>query len=1119
MGQNLSKFCCCEESEKKLILIPKHTQVDRNIYTLRELSEEDIPETEYDNENLNETVQTLREIKINKSIIICRKFGQPSEEYVILDELGEGSYGIVVKVAHKITKNIRALKIINKLNLEKNFSKSKLYDEIKILKDIDHPNIIKIFEFFEDDENYYMVTEYCPEGDLAKHVEKMQFFNETIVKILMFQILSAVLYLHSRKIIHGDLKLENILIETLSNLKTAKSFRSSITYDLDKMKQNSLNANSNRITHVKDNYNYKNNNDLNVNETNVKSASKFHYENKNNNDINNFSKENNLKRGFSFSEVTNKDELDEKKNLENGRDKNEIIVLNELSKTNTIEHDMSLINENSKFNQLHNFDLNSINNENDIEISNTVKINEIEDNDKNNYDSFTKKEESVNINNNNPTFNLNEFKNTTESLFILNKKSSADLLHQRKLLFMKYNKEHKTGAKTLSTVNDLFYSNKMNNNLNNHQMQMKKNSDLSNNKNNQRSNYSITEEVESWEKSRINTERNSINIRANFNLNFFNNNNNAEKTNYVPVPTENNRNKNNSSRVIFTEEEVSYEDYVYSGNFFSKKINKDMANGAQASRMFSNNNAADFATKSKLNCDSNAKKVNIPNLNLNSIKNASLNNNYDNLIDSNSNNKNIRNNYNNNNIFNKRPILYGYDNNPLQKTDTIEELEKQLRSNFNNNNKNKNSQKDPNFNLNPNSKRTLNISNNLNNSASNQFETINSDSNTMSISMEQNFSTINQNREDLINLMIQKENGNTFFINNNDNNENNASYTNMNLTLDGINQLENFSNFEIKLIDFGCSKIFKKGNKKFKDLIGTLFYIAPEVIKNNYNEKCDLWSCGVIMYFLLVGFPPFFAMSDTEVFEQILSGDYSFAFAEFENVSESAKDLIKKLLEINPKKRLSAKEALEHEFFEEISSNRLNESNLDFSVLRNLKKNKIEQKFQQAVVSFLVYNFAKKDEIVNLRKVFKSIDIDQDGRISKEELLIAMQKFENLEITENEIQEMLYVIDSDKSGFLEYEEFITATINKKALLTDDNLKAAFYLFDQDKNGTISTEEIKNILIGKSRNIPEKVVNDLYKQINNVSSKGAGDAKEGKRVNKEINFEEFKKIIYQVVSED
>ncbi len=1084
MGQTLTKYCCCDSKDKNLIIIPKQSIVDRNIYTLRELPEEDIPETEYDNDNLNDTVQTLREIKINKSIIICRKNGLPSEEYIILDEVGEGSFGVVVKIEHKITQNIRALKIINKFNLDKNYSKNKLYDEIKILKDIDHPNIIKIFEFFEDNENYYMVTEYIPEGDLASQIERMNFFNEEIVKILMFQILSAVMYLHSKKIIHGDLKLENILIDSLT-MKTAKSFRSSITYDLDKMK----NANNKNYLRHDNNYNK-------VKKTSLNSEINYYLDNK---------MENTYKESYSFL------------NIDNGIiTKNDKIIVKELSESNRIEKD------NSKFNQSHNFDLLSINNEL-FECSQTAKNNtnknEILIKNENNLiihnsnNNKEKEEEKItpninkNVNKNSKLKNENKFedidlnnnsqifKTITESNF-LDKKSSVDIFIQRKLLFLKFNKENKI-TKSLSTIKDNFnffnlnYSNNSNfnelNKYNSNQIDLKTIF-----KKEKKTEFSATEEIDEVEKYGLKTERNNIKTNL-YNQNLDIVNNDLEKNKYVPVNTDNKT--CNKSGVIFTEEE-NYDDngISFDANLFDKNnnINNNLDNKAANDAGFLNSEFNDLKTIiSCFNKNSNTqKKFNIPNLNLKSIKNNELINDISNQ---------------NRNILNKRSNLImknsTRNNTPnFKKLDTIEELENQLQSNPNN-------LKENNY---LNSKRS-----NLNLSNSNHFETILSDSNTMSINMsiDQMNSILNRHQNNLNNSNINNNDNNGNSIDNDTTKINDNYHTILNINK--IPFFENFSNFEIKLIDFGCSKIFKKGHRKFKDLIGTLFYLAPEVIKNNYNEKCDLWSCGVIMYFLLVGFPPFFAMTDTEVFEQILSSDYSFEYPEFNAVSESAKDLIKKLLEINPKKRLSAKEALEHEFFNEISSNRLNEYNLDFSVLQNLKKYKIKQKFQQAVISYLAYNFARKDEIIHLRKMFKTIDVDQDGRISKQELLFAMQKYQKFENTEKDIEEILDIIDSDKSGFIEYEEFIVATINKKSLLTNENLKSAFDLFDQNKNGTISADEIKNILIGKARNIPDKVVNDLINQINRDNNKNGF----GSEVNEEINFEEFKKIVYQVITDE
>jgi calcium-dependent protein kinase len=120
--------------------------------------------------------------------------------------------------------------------------------------------------------------------------------------------------------------------------------------------------------------------------------------------------------------------------------------------------------------------------------------------------------------------------------------------------------------------------------------------------------------------------------------------------------------------------------------------------------------------------------------------------------------------------------------------------------------------------------------------------------------------------------------------------------------------------FHIKVIDFGTCEILKKS--KLTEQIGTSFYIAPEVLKNGYNEKCDLWSCGVILYILLCGSPPFYGKNEKEIFSKILYGNFSFRHKIWNKVSNEAKNLVQKLLEINPQKRLSAKEALNDVWFE-----------------------------------------------------------------------------------------------------------------------------------------------------------------------------------------------------------
>ena len=118
----------------------------------------------------------------------------------------------------------------------------------------------------------------------------------------------------------------------------------------------------------------------------------------------------------------------------------------------------------------------------------------------------------------------------------------------------------------------------------------------------------------------------------------------------------------------------------------------------------------------------------------------------------------------------------------------------------------------------------------------------------------------------------------------------------------------------IKIIDFGTAKVFKK-EKSEHLLIGSAYYIAPEVLSRNYTELCDLWSCGVIMYILLTGRPPFNGINEEEIMKKIKEGEYDMSRYPWGVISDDAKDLIKGLLQLDPKKRYTAKEALEHKWF------------------------------------------------------------------------------------------------------------------------------------------------------------------------------------------------------------
>ena len=119
----------------------------------------------------------------------------------------------------------------------------------------------------------------------------------------------------------------------------------------------------------------------------------------------------------------------------------------------------------------------------------------------------------------------------------------------------------------------------------------------------------------------------------------------------------------------------------------------------------------------------------------------------------------------------------------------------------------------------------------------------------------------------------------------------------------------------LKIIDFGLSR-FYKDKAYMKTRVGTPYYIAPEVLKKQYDQACDLWSVGVIMYILLCGYPPFWGNTEKDIFQRIKLGKFDYPKEEWSKISDSAKQLIERLLDVNPATRITAVEALEHPWLE-----------------------------------------------------------------------------------------------------------------------------------------------------------------------------------------------------------
>jgi len=161
-------------------------------------------------------------------------------------------------------------------------------------------------------------------------------------------------------------------------------------------------------------------------------------------------------------------------------------------------------------------------------------------------------------------------------------------------------------------------------------------------------------------------------------------------------------------------------------------------------------------------------------------------------------------------------------------------------------------------------------------------------------------------------------------------------------------------NADVKITDFGLSEIFDDGQTISMDkAVGTPSYLAPEVLLlldtgKPYGREVDLWATGVITYILLCGFPPFYGETDDDIYDKIVEGDWCFLSPYWDHVSDSAKDLISKLLALDPAKRLTAQQALAHPWIADQAN--LSEAHLN-QTLEQLKKFNAKRKFKGAILA------------------------------------------------------------------------------------------------------------------------------------------------------------------------
>ena len=275
---------------------------------------------------------------------------------------------------------------------------------------------------------------------------------------------------------------------------------------------------------------------------------------------------------------------------------------------------------------------------------------------------------------------------------------------------------------------------------------------------------------------------------------------------------------------------------------------------------------------------------------------------------------------------------------------------------------------------------------------------------------------------------------------------------------------------DIKIIDFGMSK-FVRPRHYLTRFCGTPYYVAPDVINGQYTESCDIWSLGVILFVMLFGYPCFYANpaehgrdTDSRIYQLILAGfdaavrpGYGPHFPADMPVSDSARDLVARMLDSNSRTRPTAAEVMEHPWM----NGGADDKPLSGAVLDGLRKFQAGTRFKAAVLQFMARTLDEHDKD-RIDSTFRTMDKNGDGMLSREELLAGMRRIDPA-FSEEEADKVLRGADLDADGTISYEELTATFVQRKINAKEERLWDSFCKLDVNKDGRITAQELKAVL--------------------------------------------------------
>ncbi|KAL6209726.1 hypothetical protein ACLB2K_020666 [Fragaria x ananassa] len=281
----------------------------------------------------------------------------------------------------------------------------------------------------------------------------------------------------------------------------------------------------------------------------------------------------------------------------------------------------------------------------------------------------------------------------------------------------------------------------------------------------------------------------------------------------------------------------------------------------------------------------------------------------------------------------------------------------------------------------------------------------------------------------------------------------------------------------LKAIDFGLSDFAKPVwliDERLNDIVGSAYYVAPEVLHRSYSTEADVWSVGVIAYILLCGSRPFWARTESGIFRAVLKADPSFDEAPWPSLSLEAKDFVKRLLNKDPRKRMTAAQALSHPWMRNYNDVKVP---LDILIFRLMKMYMRSSSLRKAALRALSKTLTV-DELFYLKEQFALLVPNKNGTITLDNIRMALMKNATDAMKESRIPDLIASLNALQYRRMDFEEFCAAALSVHQLealdLWEQHARCAYELFEKDGNRAIVIEELASEL-GLGPSIPLHVV--------------------------------------------